>query len=68
MNRAIANFLANTKAPLIEVIAMATLNPAKALGLEQLIGSIALGKQADLVIFDKNINIKNTFVSGVKIY
>ena len=68
MNRAIANFLANTKAPLIEVIAMATLNPAKALSLEQLIGSIALGKQADLVIFDKNINIKNTFVSGVKIY
>lgn len=68
MDRAIANFLVNTKAPLPEVIAMVTLNPAKELGLEQKIGTISLGKQADLVIFDKDINIKNTFVKGVKIY
>lgn len=68
MNKAIANFRNNTKAPLHEVIAMTTINPAHELGLDTYIGSIAIGKQADLVVFDNDINIKNTFVKGVKIF
>jgi len=37
-----------------QVIRMATLDAAKALGLESTIGSIAAGKQADLVLLTQN--------------
>jgi 5-methylthioadenosine/S-adenosylhomocysteine deaminase len=40
--------------PAYEVIRMATLGGAKALGLDQLIGSIELGKAADIIAVDLN--------------
>ena len=36
-----------------EALAMVTLNPAKQLGIEKRVGSIDVGKDADLVIYDK---------------
>jgi imidazolonepropionase-like amidohydrolase len=36
-----------------EALAMITLNPAKQLGIDNRVGSIEVGKDADLVIFDK---------------
>jgi imidazolonepropionase-like amidohydrolase len=36
-----------------EALAMVTLNPAKQLGIDHRVGSIDVGKDADLVIFDK---------------
>ncbi len=35
-----------------EVLKMITINPAKALGVEDLIGSLAVGKQADIVVYN----------------
>ena len=40
--------------PAFEAIKMATINGAKALGKEQEIGSLAIGKQADLISIDFN--------------
>jgi len=37
-----------------EALAMITLNPAKQLGIENRVGSIEVGKDADLVVFDKD--------------
>lgn len=42
-----------------------TINPAKSAGLEHQIGSIETGKDADLIIFDENWNIKNVMLKGV---
>jgi len=36
-----------------EALAMVTLNPAKQLGIDNRVGSIDVGKDADLVIYDK---------------
>lgn len=68
MDRAIMNFLTNTGAPLPDVIAMVTVNPAKELGLYKQLGSISPGKKADMVIFDNKINIKTTFIKGVQVF
>jgi len=50
--------------PLVEAVRMASLNPARLLGLERSKGSIAPGKDADLVIFDEDFNVKMTIVRG----
>ena len=38
----------------ISALQAATLNPARYLGMEQTLGSIAVGKRADLVVLDAN--------------
>lgn len=43
--------------PFPQAVKAATLIPARALGLEEEIGSIAPGKRADLVVLDKNLDI-----------
>lgn len=48
-----------TKLPSYEVLKMATINGAKALGLEKEIGSIEEGKCADLIILELNNEITN---------
>jgi imidazolonepropionase-like amidohydrolase len=37
-----------------QALAMVTLNPAKQLGIDNRVGSIEVGKDADLVIYDKD--------------
>ncbi|MCC5938886.1 MAG: amidohydrolase family protein [Lunatimonas sp.] len=56
-----------------EALAMITINPAKQLGIDDLVGSIEVGKQADLVLFDKHpLSIyaipQMTFVDGIKYF
>lgn len=50
-----------------EAILSATLNPAKALGCESEIGSIAPGKRADFVICDENLNRSCVYLAGVQV-
>lgn len=50
-----------------EISVMASLNPAKALGAEDRIGSVEVGKRADLIVCDSELNIKAVFVKGKKI-
>jgi len=56
-----------------EALALITINPAKQLGIDPFVGSIEVGKQADLVIFDHHpLSIyavpQMTFVDGVKYF
>ena len=43
---------------------MASLNPARLLGIDQTCGSIEPGKRADLVALDQNGNLKLTLIAG----
>ncbi len=54
--------------PLLEAVKMATQTPANILGIGSTKGSLITGKDADIVIFDKNINVSTTIVQGRVIY
>jgi N-acetylglucosamine-6-phosphate deacetylase len=50
--------------PLADAIKMITTTPARILNLSHRKGSIAKGKDADVVIFDSNIRIQMTMIDG----
>ena len=50
-----------------DAILSATLRPAKALGCDKEVGSIAVGKRADFVVCDENLNRKQVFLAGKEI-
>jgi N-acetylglucosamine-6-phosphate deacetylase len=53
---------------LIDAVKMMTITPAKIIGVQNKKGSIAAGKDADLLIFDKDININMTMIEGNIVY
>ena len=68
LNEAIRNFRENTTLGLVEIVKAATLNPATLMKEDEVRGSIRKGKRADLVITDKDFNVKNTFILGKMCY
>ena len=50
-----------------EAVGMITVNPARVMGLSDRKGSIEPGKDADLVVFDDNVNVVHTIVGGKKL-
>jgi len=53
--------------PLEAVVTAATLTPAKAVHLEARIGSIDIGKAADLVVLDRDLQVKAIYIDGIQI-
>ena len=51
-----------------QAIAMASLNPARTLGLEKRLGSLAPGRQADLVLWDKSFHPVETTIRGQTVW
>ncbi len=51
-------------APLCEAVRMATLNPARALGLEGRKGLLSIGADADLVLFTDEFKVTRTLIAG----
>ena len=50
-----------------EAVAMASRNPARQIGLKRK-GEIAIGNDADLVVFSAEFEVKRTFVAGEQTY
>ncbi|MEA3334875.1 MAG: N-acetylglucosamine-6-phosphate deacetylase [Chloroflexota bacterium] len=50
--------------PLAEAVAMATLNPARVIGIDDRKGSLAPGKDADISIFDDDFIAWRTMIGG----
>ena len=65
--QALKNIMAFTGRPLEEVLKLLTENPAKLIGVFDKKGSIAEGKDADLVVLDEENNVTDTFVMGKQI-
>jgi len=47
-----------------QAIAMASLNPARTLGIEKRLGSLAPGRQADVVLWDNEHRVTETVIRG----
>ncbi|MGO4543205.1 N-acetylglucosamine-6-phosphate deacetylase [Paenibacillus sp. 2TAB23] len=58
----------HTALPLEQLSRLASGNAAKQLGMSELTGSIASGKQADLVWTDAELQIKQTWVQGRSVF
>jgi N-acetylglucosamine-6-phosphate deacetylase len=68
MNRAVRNVMEFAGLSLREAISMASLNPARALGLEDRKGSLRPGNDADVVIMDERVNVYRTITRGATAY
>ena len=64
MDHAVRAFHQLTGVPLAEAVRMATLTPARIIGQDQEIGSIATGKRADLLVLDQMLQIKQVYLAG----
>ena len=54
--------------PVSDAVRMATIGPARFLGIQDETGSIRCGKKADLIFVDENFVCKKTYVDGTLVY
>jgi N-acetylglucosamine-6-phosphate deacetylase len=67
-DRLVWNMVNLAKVSLNDAVRMMTSTPARIMGVSNKKGSLAPGKDADIVIFDENIDIKTTIVKGVQVF
>lgn len=67
-DRLIRTVMQKADIPLWDAVRMLTANPAKVMGIDRTKGTLAIGKDADLVLFDENINVKKTIIGGFTVY
>jgi N-acetylglucosamine-6-phosphate deacetylase len=68
MDRAVASVQRFAGVSLEQAVQMATLSPARAMGCDAAKGSLAPGKDADLVLFDAGVNVSLTLIGGEVVY
>lgn len=64
LDGACRNIMKHTGYGLCHAIRMATLNPAMLLGIDDKVGSIEVGKKANLIIIDDMVNVEKVFLEG----
>ena len=57
-----------TNIPVEEAVQYVTINPATVINVQGTKGTLDIGKDADITIFDKNISIQKTIGRGKVIY
>lgn len=67
-DRLVRNMVQLAHVPLTEAIKMISTTPARIMGIQDSTGSLVEGKQADVVFFDENIDIRMTMVNGHIVY
>lgn len=67
-DRLVRTMVKQADIPLADAIRMATATPARILNIDDSKGSLIQGKDADIVIFDDDIQIQKTIIKGKIIY
>ncbi len=64
MDHMVRHFFKNTSATLPEAVRMASLTPAERTGIARETGSLEPGKQADVLVLGKRLDVRRVFVGG----
>lgn len=64
MDRAVKFMIEKAGLSLGEAVDLATVNPAKKLGVYDLMGNIEIGKRADFAVLDRDLSVIRTIVGG----
>ena len=64
MNLAVKNIMKFLNIPLEEAVKYATINPARNIHIDNEVGSIKVGKKANFVVVDKELNVYLTIREG----
>lgn len=67
-DRLIRSMVFMADVPLLDAVRMITSTPARILKVSDKKGSLVAGKDADIVIFDSNINVEMTIIKGRIVY
>jgi N-acetylglucosamine-6-phosphate deacetylase len=67
-DKLVKNMVQLADVPLVDAINMITINPAKIMGVDQQKGSLAVGKDADLVLMTDDFSILQTIIKGQTVY
>lgn len=67
LDHCVRTFRQLTNTPIYEVIRMASLTPARILGIESDCGSLEYGKRADFLVMDEELNIEQVFIAGQRV-
>lgn len=68
LNDAVKNMMDHTDIPVEEAVQYVTINPATVINAQDSKGTLDIGKDADITIFDEDINIQITIGRGKVIY
>jgi N-acetylglucosamine-6-phosphate deacetylase len=67
-NQLVRNMVKLADVSLTEAVRMASTTPARIMGVDHKKGSLAKGKDADIVLFDENFTIGLTMIQGKTVY
>jgi N-acetylglucosamine-6-phosphate deacetylase len=64
MDRAVRNVMHVANLALVDAWRMASLTPAESIGVDAQTGSLAINKDADIIILDQSLNVALTMAKG----
>ena len=67
MDHMVRHMKRSTSASLSQVIRMASLTPAERTGIADRTGSLDVGKQADILVMDEDLNVVDVFAGGLRV-
>lgn len=68
LNKAVYNFMKNTDLSINEAINLASINPAKSINMDETKGSLDINKDADIALFDEEMNCYMSIAKGEIIF
>ena len=66
MDTMVRNMKELTSAGVVNAVRMGSLTPAELTGLAGEVGSVQTGKRADLLVLDRELNVKRVFIGGAE--
>lgn len=67
-DRLVRNMVHLAEVPLVDAVRMMTATPARIMGIDPQKGALVAGKDADLVLFDGQVQIHKTIIGGRVVY